>query len=84
MIYGLNKNSRLVPEPPSVAGVSRPLLTKHTCQRMPGRKKRCYQCSVDGNKTARGRTSETVHGCLFCKVHLHEGLCYGKFHDNML
>uniref|UniRef100_A0A2C9KGK8 PiggyBac transposable element-derived protein domain-containing protein n=1 Tax=Biomphalaria glabrata TaxID=6526 RepID=A0A2C9KGK8_BIOGL len=61
---------------PSVAGRSKPYNSHHMLQPMPGRKRRCFQCSKDGNKTASGRTSETRTGCHMCQVHLHRGLCY--------
>uniref|UniRef100_A0A2C9K0R4 PiggyBac transposable element-derived protein domain-containing protein n=1 Tax=Biomphalaria glabrata TaxID=6526 RepID=A0A2C9K0R4_BIOGL len=41
---------------PSVAGRSKPYNSQHMLQPMPGRKRRCFQCSKDGNKTASGRT----------------------------
>ncbi|KAK6980315.1 piggyBac transposable element-derived protein 4 [Biomphalaria glabrata] len=66
---------------PSVAGRSKPYNSQHMLQPMPGRKRRCFQCSKDGNKTASGRTSETTTGCPMCQVHLHRGLCYSKFHE---
>lgn len=52
----------------------------HTCSRLDGRKKRCFQCAADKKKTPKGRTPETVYGCSKCAVHLCEGRCFSKFH----
>ena len=72
------------PEQPSLAGASQPLSAHHNKVRIPGRKKRCYQCSKDGRKGSTGRPMETVWGCLFCKIHLHKGHCYSVFHENLV
>ena len=70
-------------EAPAIAGRAKPYSAHHALAKMPGRKRRCFQCSVDGTKMASGRTRETVTGCHLCNVHLHGGACYSKFHEQL-
>ena len=81
----LSSTNRIVrqPDTPSVAGRSNPYSSQHMLQPMPGRKRRCFQCSRDGQKTDRGRTRETTTGCHLCQVHLHKGYCYSKYHESI-
>ena len=53
---------------------------KHKCVRIPGGKKRCFQCAEDKKKTPSNRTPEIVYGCTMCNVHLCEGSCFARFH----
>ena len=68
-------------EAPTLGGAARAYSPEHTLAKMPGRKRRCFQCARDGNKMPSGRTRETITGCPLCNVHLHGGPCYLKFHE---
>ncbi|GFN75968.1 transposase [Plakobranchus ocellatus] len=72
-----------VAEAPSVAGQSRLYASAHALSKMPGHKRRCFQCAVDSVKMASGRTRETTTGRHLCNIHLHGGACYSKYHENL-
>ncbi|KAK3764943.1 hypothetical protein RRG08_045745 [Elysia crispata] len=75
--------ARRAPDVPSLQGSSSPYSPSHSLGKMPGRKRRCFQCAQDGVKMASGRTRETTSGCHLCNVHLHAGECYAKFHSSL-
>lgn len=50
---------------PSMTGRSS---EKYAITCMPGRKKRCYQCSLDGVKTTSGENGGKITGSLVCQV----------------
>lgn len=52
-------------------------------ERLVGRKAACYWCSKTKQRTTSGRTSETVFGCIICKIHLHKGDCFASFHQDL-
>ena len=71
------------PESPTVRGALNPYSPNHMLTKMPGRKRRCFQCSKDGVKMASGRTRESTTGCHLCNIHLHGGECYSKYHESI-
>ena len=71
--------TRSVSESPSTRSITASK-ENHKCVRIPGCKKRCYQCAAEKKKTTSNRTPETVYGCTTCNVHLCEGPCFAKFH----
>ena len=81
LLSGATKSRQ--PDTPSVTGRSSPYNSQHMLSPMSGRKRRCYQCSIDGNKMDSGRTRETTTGCHLCQVHLHKGYCFSKFHETL-
>ena len=81
-LFSSGTKPKATPSMPSLAGQT-PSNKEHDPIRMTGRKKRCYQCAQDNKKQPSGRTPETVYGCGLCKVYLHEGHCFSKFHNNL-
>ena len=76
----VSKGKRRVSLDIASAGLGSSLSSDHQVDRLHGRKLVCRWCSKVGNKTNRGRTPETVWGCIICKVHLHKGQCFASFH----
>lgn len=69
---------------PSVASRAITDPSQHPVIRMPGRKKNCFHCQMQSQRTASGRGVQSVWGCPTCKVHLCKGLCFAQFHHKAL
>ncbi|KAK3773323.1 hypothetical protein RRG08_023208 [Elysia crispata] len=59
------------------------LSSAHQIDRLHGRKTACCWCSKSGTQTNSGRMSETIYGSTICKIHLHKGLCFASFHQQL-
>ena len=68
---------------PSTSGLGKADPKDHRSVRLYGRKRGCFQCRIEGKKTASNHVPETVYGCPTCNTHLCKGLCFAKFHNNL-
>lgn len=84
LISGVPARTTSLGENPSISGRATPAAEAHKLVQIPGRKKRCFQCSKNKNVTASGRSVETVFGCLLCGIHLCKGHCHTDYHSSLL
>ncbi|GFO07145.1 PiggyBac transposable element-derived protein 4-like [Plakobranchus ocellatus] len=74
---------RRAPDTLTLEGSTHSYSPGHSFGKMPGHKRRFFQCAQVGVKMASRHTQETITGCHLCNVHLHGGACYSRFHDNL-